>query len=186
MEAIAGILARNELGLPMWAWVLAGGGAILVVIYLKRRQGASSDQSVTGGPSGSNVPSTIDPYTGVPYSIESAVNPATGLPAYYGTGSSGTPGVGGQGAGSGTTPPQSLTQQFAQTFAGVDTNANDQATANAWFSGLSLDQQAAFFAQPLAQQQATVVSILHPTPMLPTSNVTARPTGMWPGPSSFR
>jgi hypothetical protein len=79
------ILQQPIAGMPLWIWaIIVGGGGLALAWYL-RRQGSKS------GALGQNAagqmpqldPSLYDPYTGVPLSIESATNPATGLPNYY-------------------------------------------------------------------------------------------------------
>lgn len=87
MESIVQIFKK----LPPWGWVAVIGGGVLVAFVLPKFLGNqsvhSSDQtSPDAGTANAGLPSTIDPLTGVPYDIESQVNPATGLPAYYGAG----------------------------------------------------------------------------------------------------
>lgn len=77
--------------IPAWGWVAVAGGVIVVAFVLPRFIGNqsvhSADQTATdAGTPNAGLPSSIDPLTGVPYDIESQVNPATGLPAYYGAG----------------------------------------------------------------------------------------------------
>ena len=190
METVAGILARNELGLPLWAWVLAGGGAILVVIYLKKRQG-TTDQNVTGGGGIAPVPATIDPYTSVPYSIESAINPATGLPAYYGVGSSGAPGVGGTGGGTNSgpinppgppNPPPANTQTYSLAqLISLGYVPSSAAQYESQFPGsYTLQQWYAMWQS--AGGHSTVVPTL---PIGPSGGVNY-PVGIWPSPATFR
>ena len=75
-------------GFPVWVWglIVVGGG--LALAWVIRRGTGAKASSVTGGTLGqaSIAPTdpNIDPYTGVPYTIESQINPSTGLPAYYG------------------------------------------------------------------------------------------------------
>ena len=74
-------------GIPVWVWIIAGGAVVVGIVWWMRRQQSGTTGS---GVLGQNTTATatpdpnIDPYTGVPYSIEEATNPATGLPAYYG------------------------------------------------------------------------------------------------------
>lgn len=76
--------------LPLWGWLVAGvalGGAAL--LFWKRQKGTSGGttlgQSQQSGPQPNYNYSSLDPLTGVPYSVESQVNPNTGLPNYYNT-----------------------------------------------------------------------------------------------------
>lgn len=100
MNGLGEFLRRPIAGMPAWVWlIVVVGGGVAVAIFI-RRQGSSNSQSGTLGsnPGGQQAPgdySQIDPYTGVPYTIESQINPNTGLPAYYGG-----PGVDNNNAGS--------------------------------------------------------------------------------------
>lgn len=79
-------LSRDIGGLPAWAWgLIVGGGALGLVIFLRRQQGGpgSTLGQNNQAPTDPTYGGVIDPFTGVPYSIESQVNPATGLPNYY-------------------------------------------------------------------------------------------------------
>lgn len=67
-------------GLPVWAWGLLVAGTGVAVWFFIRKQGGGATLGSSQQPNDPN----IDPNTGVPYSIEEAINPATGLPAYYG------------------------------------------------------------------------------------------------------
>lgn len=92
------LLNARILGMP--AWLVGGvviGGGLALAWYIRRGRGSGSgalgqNSAASAAPADPN----IDPNTGVPYSVEEATNPATGLPAYYGT-----PGL----DGSGQQPP---------------------------------------------------------------------------------
>ena len=74
---------------PLWAWLGIGAAGVAVALFLRGRSSSSGGASALGSSAASQSSvdtSQLDPYTGVPYSIESATNPATGLPAYYGSG----------------------------------------------------------------------------------------------------
>lgn len=77
---------------PVWVWGVGVALGLGVVWYVRTRSSASSSNSGGPGtlgstPSGQQMPqydySGIDPFTGVPYTIEEQVNPNTGLPNYY-------------------------------------------------------------------------------------------------------
>ena len=83
------LLTKSIGGLPAWAWALiVGGGGIALFLFIRHQRGGGGASGALGQNSNASAPaidtSQIDPYTGVPYSIEGATNPATGLPAYYG------------------------------------------------------------------------------------------------------
>lgn len=93
------MLTRPVMGMPLWVWVIVVAGGVILAIYIRRNVGSSSASGSLGQNAAGQQSVTdpnIDPYTGVPYSIEEAINPATGLPAYYGG-----PGVDATGSGSG-------------------------------------------------------------------------------------
>ena len=101
---LKGFLSQKTAGLPNWGWMLAivlgVAGAYFIPKMLNKGTNASASDS--GNPSGTanaGLPDSIDPITGIPYSVEEATNPATGLPAYYGAGV----GYTGSGATVGTT-----------------------------------------------------------------------------------
>lgn len=79
-------LKRPIFGLP--GWVVVGVvliGGIGLFLFIRKSQGNSNASTLGQNPTGPAPDlSQIDPYTGVPYSIEGQTNPATGLPAYYG------------------------------------------------------------------------------------------------------
>lgn len=117
------ILKRPIGGLPAWAWLgIVGGGAILLVWYLRKNSSSSGSAGALGQSSSQNVDATyggqIDPYTGVPYSIESQTNPNTGLPAYYG----------GQGVDTTSTTAGGTQTGGAQTFVVTKTGASLETT----------------------------------------------------------
>lgn len=83
------LLSRDIGGLPAWAWgLIVLGGGIGLFFFIRRQSGSSGSTSGALGQNSSSAAapdmSQIDPNTGIPYSIESQTNPATGLPAYYG------------------------------------------------------------------------------------------------------
>ena len=85
------LLTKNMGGLPAWAWaLLVGGGGLALFLFIRRQRGGGGggqSGALGANAAGQQQPidtSQLDPYTGVPYSIEGATNPATGLPAYYG------------------------------------------------------------------------------------------------------
>ena len=120
---------RQVFGFPVWLW----GGIIVVgvglALYMRKRQQNASNQTGTGTQTttsgAANLPDTIDPLTGVPYNIESAINPQTGLPAYYGTGNSSpvssNPGPSGGPVSSGSTgnPPPVLAGSTGNALTGT-------------------------------------------------------------------
>lgn len=79
------ILSRDMGGLPLWAWgIIVGGGGLALAWYLHRQGGKSGALGQNAAGQAPQLdPALYDPYTGVPLSIESATNPATGLPNYY-------------------------------------------------------------------------------------------------------
>lgn len=72
-------------GVPNWAWAVAIAVGVGAAYFIpKLSTGQTQNQQATAAQAANQLPSTIDPLTGVPYDIESQINPATGLPAYYG------------------------------------------------------------------------------------------------------
>lgn len=70
--------------LPNWVVIVGVVAAVGIAWYIRNR--VSGGQSTSAGATsttGSGLPSQIDPVTGVPYSIEGAINPQTGVPFYY-------------------------------------------------------------------------------------------------------
>lgn len=79
------ILQQRILGMPLWVIAIVVGGAGIGLAYVLKKNSGSTSGAQTLGQSAQPVPSEIDPYTGVPYNIESQPNPNNnGLPAYYG------------------------------------------------------------------------------------------------------
>lgn len=71
--------------LPNWVWIAAIVLGITGYFLWQRFKGNSSADSASsnaGTSQAANDPN-IDPNTGVPYNIESQIDPKTGLPAYY-------------------------------------------------------------------------------------------------------
>lgn len=114
-------LSRTFGGIP--PWLIVGGVVVIVgaVVLWPRISGALGLGGSAGGGSGTPIDPTaggqIDPYTGVPYTIESQINPATGLPAYYGTGS------GGVESGTGSTGSSTGSGSGGTSTAGTSTSA---------------------------------------------------------------
>ena len=72
-------------GLPKWAWgLIVIGGGIGLYLFIRHQQGGGASSALGQQAATPIDTSQLDPYTGVPYNIESSTNPATGLPAYYG------------------------------------------------------------------------------------------------------
>lgn len=89
------VLQERIMGLPVWGWGLIILGGIAVAVWVLPKLGLGGIGGATGGTTGQTTSGgisdpNIDPVTGVPYSVEEAINPATGLPAYYGAGAGGT------------------------------------------------------------------------------------------------
>lgn len=98
MDAVLGFLNRPLFGLPIWIWLLIiAGGIFLARVIIPKITGSSAASagtssqgslgySAAGGVTSSNATpldqSLYDPSTGIPLAVESAVNPATGLPNY--------------------------------------------------------------------------------------------------------
>jgi hypothetical protein len=137
MALIEGFFGRLFAGLPIWVWLLiVGGGLLLAFVILPRFTGksGSSSSSATGTANDPN----IDPNTGVPYNIESQINPATGLPAYYGVGNAGgtmPPVVSGGSPTGGGSPP--IAGGGSGGLSGIEAfltgNPKDKASGNSWF-----------------------------------------------------
>lgn len=77
-------LNRPLLGLPLWIWLLVVlGGVLIAVPLIKKFTGGGSSNSLGSGQTTTTTPdANIDPNTGIPYAVETATNPATGLPNY--------------------------------------------------------------------------------------------------------
>lgn len=105
-------LSKDLGGIPVWAWgLIVGGAGVGLFLFIRSQQSSSSGSTLgsSGGNNGSIDTSQIDPNTGIPYTIESDINPATGLPAYYG--------------GPGVTSPPGTDTATSGLPAGTDTNA---------------------------------------------------------------
>ena len=97
------ILQTTVFGIPVWMIGLVVGGVVLFLVIRSRN---SSSTGALGQNTSTAAPDpNIDPLTGVPYSVEEATNPATGLPAYYGgPGTDGNPPPPATPGGGGGTP----------------------------------------------------------------------------------
>jgi hypothetical protein len=75
---------------PLWLWLaIIGGGLLIAFVLVPKLRGTSSSAGSLGSGDTSGNPaatpldqSLYDPSTGVPLSVETATNPATGLPNY--------------------------------------------------------------------------------------------------------
>ena len=89
-SGLASAFQGDIFGIPKPIVIIGGG--IALAVFLPKLIGnftgnsSSSGQSNTTGATVNQLPSTIDPLTGVPYSVEETIDPATGLPAYYSQG----------------------------------------------------------------------------------------------------
>ena len=70
--------------IPWWGWLIAAVGAGgLVYVFWKWHSSSSGATLGQSSSPGTSLPAELDPLTGVPYQVEEAINPATGLPNYY-------------------------------------------------------------------------------------------------------
>jgi hypothetical protein len=114
---IGKLLTTKTGPLPNWGWLVAivvGGG---VAWYFMRQSGSTSQTGSSNGTANAGLPDTIDPLTGVPYAVEQAINPNTGLPAYYGGA-----GVTNTGTNGGTTSTNPTGQNSSNQNPGSDTS----------------------------------------------------------------
>lgn len=175
MDAVFGFLNRPLFGLPIWIWLLVVAGGILVAKFIipkitgtsSSTSGGTSSDSLGSGVTSGGVASqpaldqsTYDPNTGIPLSVENAINPATGLPNYNNlvglqnttssiASSQGNPTTGG---GTGTTTTTTTTPPSGADLNTAYTNAYNALQANP--SDTSL--QAALQSATSALQQRAV------------------------------
>lgn len=200
-----GEFLKTQIGpFPLWIWLIAGAGvaAFFVIPRLMNRSSANSpaasDQTSTdAGTAAINTLSSagIDPYTGIPYSVESSTNPATGLPNYYNgasfpAGTIGGPALPGPvtnqtqppGSSGPPPPPPPSGQQNPSGPGGLNTKTGFQFTPSSPETVIQIAQQEYGF-QPgdprlnnavydiLSHNQSTYPGALYNTPITPGKSI---------------
>lgn len=83
---------KTQIGpFPLWIWLIAGAGVAGFILIPKLLNKSSSNNPNASDPTATDAGTAnaqlasegIDPLTGVPFSVEDAINPNTGLPNYY-------------------------------------------------------------------------------------------------------